>query len=140
MRFRHALTAAAAFRPRVPVRFLAKTMGFSLEFPGTAPGDGGDGGDGDGDGDVAVPGDVIVPGDGAPRVALPAARRRSAAESACAAWLTRHGAALVVEDGETQMDGKASAHALFVPEDTDAVAHGDRTLDIEDFLAKATGT
>ena len=140
MRFRHALAAAAAFRPRVPVRFLAKTMGFSLEFPGTAPGDGGDGGDGDGDGDVAVPGDVVVPGDGAPRVALPAARRRSAAESACAAWLTRHGAALVVEDGETQMDGKASAHALFVPEDTDAVAHGDRTLDIEDFLAKATGT
>ena len=140
MRFRHALAASAAFRPRVPVRFLAKTMGFSLEFPGTAPGDGGDGGDGDGDGDVAVPGDVVVPGDGAPRVALPAARRRSAAESACAAWLTRHGAALVVEDGETQMDGKASAHALFVPEDTDAVAHGDRTLDIEDFLAKATGT
>ena len=62
MRFRHALAAAAAFRPRVPVRFLAKTMGFSLEFPGTAPGDGGDGGDGDGDGDVAVPGDVVVPG------------------------------------------------------------------------------
>jgi hypothetical protein len=135
MRFRHALAAGAAFRPRVPVRFLAKTMGFSLEFPGTGTRSG-DGGDEDGDG---VPGDG-VPEDGAPRVALPAAARGSAAESACAAWLTRHGAALVVEDGETQMDGKASAHSLFVPEDTDAVAHGDRTLDIEDFLAKAVGS
>ena len=69
--------AAAAFRPRVPVRFLAKTMGFSLEFPETAPGDGGDGGDGDGDGDVAVPGDVVVPGARRAPARRGGARRRS---------------------------------------------------------------
>ena len=34
------------------------------------------------------------------------------------------------------MDARASAPALFVPEDENAVAHGDQTLDIEDFLKK----
>lgn len=37
------------------------------------------------------------------------------------------------------MDGKASVNTLFVPEDRNAVAHGDQTLDIDDFLAKAVG-
>ena len=33
------------------------------------------------------------------------------------------------------MDCKESAPRLFVPEDKNAVAHGDQTLDIADFMA-----
>ena len=62
------------------------------------------------------------------------------ATAACEAWLEAHGAVLV-DDGEggRAVDGKASAPKLFVPEDVNAVAHGDQTLDIEDFLNKTVG-
>ena len=78
--------------------------------------------------------------DGAPRV-VPGEPDADAV-AACEAWLKARGAELV-DDGEGNggraVDGKASAPKLFVPEDVNAVAHGDQTLDIEDFLNKTLG-
>ena len=112
--------------------------------PGSAIDDGGSGGGGEGMGSVM-----------APRVVLPPPTYEE--EVLCATWLEEHGATLVdlpppaaAAAGEEEgggggegamirkaMDGKESAPNLFVPEDKNAVAHGDQTLDIEDFLSKA---
>ncbi|KAI4384451.1 hypothetical protein MLD38_002607 [Melastoma candidum] len=56
----------------------------------------------------------------------------------CAGWLKAHGACLISDNsGETQLDSKASASTLYVPEPEDAVAHGDASLAVDDFLARA---
>lgn len=55
----------------------------------------------------------------------------------CAEWLKAHGACLIVDNtGEMQLDSKASSSTLYMPEPEDAVAHGDTTLAVNDFLAK----
>ena len=133
IRFVHLTAAAKAFRPNLSVAFLAKTLGFTW------------GGE--------LIDESINPSneskfenssqsenwrsDGAPRVSL--AEPSDAEIEVCADWLTAHGAVLVTEDDVPHMDGKASVNTLFVPEDRNAVAHGDQTLDIDDFLAKAVG-
>ncbi|KAI4382857.1 hypothetical protein MLD38_008765 [Melastoma candidum] len=56
----------------------------------------------------------------------------------CAAWLKAHGACLISDNsGEAQLDSKASATTLYVPEPEDAVAHGDASLAVDDFLTSA---
>lgn len=56
----------------------------------------------------------------------------------CAEWLKAHGASLIVDNstGEMQLDSKASSSTLYMPDPEDAVAHGDTTLAVNDFLAK----
>ena len=56
--------------------------------------------------------------------------------SACAQWLEARGAQLSGDDPDV-LDTKASRGQLFVPEDDTKVAHGDRNLAIDDFLARA---
>jgi hypothetical protein len=129
IRFQFLTRVSRSFRPHVPVAFLAKNMGFTLDAE-----------DADARGPRRVGSERNPTGlgkDGAPRIDL---REPEPSEiDACADWLRARGAVLVTEDGALQVDAKASVNTLFVPEDTDAVAHGDRTLAVEDFLARAVG-
>ncbi|THF97978.1 hypothetical protein TEA_026785 [Camellia sinensis var. sinensis] len=48
-----------------------------------------------------------------------------------------HDACLVIENtGEMQLDTKASSSTLYMPEPDDAVAHGDASLAVNDFLTR----
>ena len=84
-----------------------------------------------------VPGDSerdpVVGTDGAPRVDPPWAQPEDVDE--CVQWLEAHGAVVKDDGGVPSVDCKESAPRLFVPEDKNAVAHGDQTLDIADFMA-----
>ncbi|KAF5790216.1 hypothetical protein HanXRQr2_Chr09g0380531 [Helianthus annuus] len=52
-------------------------------------------------------------------------------------WLKAHGACLATDNsGEMMPDAKASMASLFMPEPDDAVAHGDASLAINDFLTR----
>ncbi|KAK1381655.1 SAC3 family protein A [Heracleum sosnowskyi] len=55
----------------------------------------------------------------------------------CAEWLKAHGACLITDNpDEVLLDSKASTSSLFMPEPEDAVAHGDATLAVNDFLTR----
>ncbi|CAI0442958.1 unnamed protein product, partial [Linum tenue] len=57
----------------------------------------------------------------------------------CLEWLKAHGASLITDNtGEMQLDAKASSSTLFMPEPEDAVAHGDSSLAVNDFLARTS--
>uniref|UniRef100_A0A803P2Q1 PCI domain-containing protein n=1 Tax=Cannabis sativa TaxID=3483 RepID=A0A803P2Q1_CANSA len=57
----------------------------------------------------------------------------------CIEWLKAHGACLIADNnGEVQLDAKASTSTLFMPEPDDAVSHGDASLAVNDFLTRAT--
>ncbi|XVE69024.1 hypothetical protein DITRI_Ditri09bG0116400 [Diplodiscus trichospermus] len=56
----------------------------------------------------------------------------------CVDWLKAHGACLVADNnGEMQLDTKASSSSLYMPDPEDAVAHGDASLAVNDFLTRA---
>lgn len=58
----------------------------------------------------------------------------------CVEWLKAHGACLTADTtGEMQLDAKASSSSLYMPEQEDAVAHGDATLAVNDFLTRQPG-
>ncbi|KAK8492723.1 hypothetical protein V6N13_012675 [Hibiscus sabdariffa] len=55
----------------------------------------------------------------------------------CVDWLKAHGACLVADsNGEMQLDTKASSSSLYMPDPEDAVAHGDASLAVNDFLTR----
>ncbi|XAR56128.1 hypothetical protein NMG60_11036477 [Bertholletia excelsa] len=55
----------------------------------------------------------------------------------CMEWLKAHGACLTADStGEVQLDTKASSSMLYMPEPEDAVAHGDSSLAVNDFLTR----
>lgn len=55
----------------------------------------------------------------------------------CVEWLKAHGACLTSDNsGEMQFDAKASVSTLYMPEPEDAVAHGDASLAVNDFLTR----
>ncbi|KAJ0259535.1 SAC3 family protein A [Hirschfeldia incana] len=55
----------------------------------------------------------------------------------CSEWLKAHGASLIADsNGDMLLDTKASSTSLFMPEPEDAVAHGDRYLDVNDFFTR----
>ncbi|CAH8291481.1 unnamed protein product [Eruca vesicaria subsp. sativa] len=57
----------------------------------------------------------------------------------CSEWLKAHGASLIVEsNGDMLLDTKASTTSLFMPEPEDAVAHGDKNLDVNDFFTRTS--
>lgn len=57
----------------------------------------------------------------------------------CEEWLRTHGAILAADNnGELQLDSKASSSSLYMPEPEDAVAHGDASLAVDDFLTRAS--
>ncbi|KAM0825815.1 hypothetical protein ACQ4PT_069296 [Festuca glaucescens] len=58
----------------------------------------------------------------------------------CEEWLKAHGAILAVDgnNGELQIDTKVSSTSLFMPEPDNAVSHGDASLAVDDFLARAS--
>ncbi|OVA09971.1 SAC3/GANP/Nin1/mts3/eIF-3 p25 [Macleaya cordata] len=57
----------------------------------------------------------------------------------CEEWLKAHGACLNVDNsGEMQLDTKASSTSLYMPEPEDAVAHGDTSLAVNDFLTRTS--
>ncbi|XVE75279.1 hypothetical protein DITRI_Ditri12bG0082400 [Diplodiscus trichospermus] len=57
----------------------------------------------------------------------------------CVDWLKAHGACLVADNnGEIQLDTKASSSSLYIPEPEDAVAHGDVNLAVNDFLTRTS--
>ncbi|KAK3135350.1 hypothetical protein QOZ80_5BG0417890 [Eleusine coracana subsp. coracana] len=57
----------------------------------------------------------------------------------CEIWLKAHGAVLLADNnGELQIDMKASSTALYMPEPENAVSHGDASLAVNDFLARTT--
>ncbi|XP_062231606.1 SAC3 family protein A-like isoform X2 [Phragmites australis] len=57
----------------------------------------------------------------------------------CEIWLKAHGAILSVDNsGELQIDMKASSATLYLPEPENAVAHGDASLAVNDFLARTS--
>lgn len=58
----------------------------------------------------------------------------------CEKWLKAHGTVLSEDNsGELQIDMKASSSTLYMPEPEDAVAHGDASLAVDDFLARTDG-
>ncbi|KAF9674811.1 hypothetical protein SADUNF_Sadunf10G0165800 [Salix dunnii] len=55
----------------------------------------------------------------------------------CVEWMKAHGACLTTDNnGEMQLDTKASSSSLYMPEPEDAVAHGDANLAVNDFLTR----
>ncbi|KAL6619096.1 hypothetical protein ACP70R_034235 [Stipagrostis hirtigluma subsp. patula] len=57
----------------------------------------------------------------------------------CEIWLKAHGAVISVDNsGELQIDMKASSATLYMPEPENAVAHGDASLAVNDFLARTS--
>ncbi|CAL4973273.1 unnamed protein product [Urochloa decumbens] len=57
----------------------------------------------------------------------------------CKKWLKAHGAVLSVDNnGEVQIDSKVSSTSLHMPEPDNAVSHGDASLAVDDFLARAS--
>uniref|UniRef100_A0ACD5W201 Uncharacterized protein n=1 Tax=Avena sativa TaxID=4498 RepID=A0ACD5W201_AVESA len=58
----------------------------------------------------------------------------------CEEWLKAHGAVLAVDEnnGELQIDTKVSSTSLYMPEPDNAVSHGDASLAVDDFLARAS--
>ncbi|WCJ19445.1 SAC3/GANP/Nin1/mts3/eIF-3 p25 family [Euphorbia peplus] len=65
--------------------------------------------------------------------------KNSSGSEECMEWLKAHGACLVGDNtGEMQLDTKASSSTLFIPVTDDAVSHGDATLAVNDFLARAS--
>ncbi|WOK95527.1 SAC3 family protein A isoform X1 [Canna indica] len=55
----------------------------------------------------------------------------------CEEWLKAHGAVLTVDNnGDLQVDTKASSSTLYMPEQEDAVAHGDANLALDDFFTR----
>ncbi|CAM0882923.1 unnamed protein product [Alopecurus aequalis] len=58
----------------------------------------------------------------------------------CEEWLKAHGAILAVDgnNGELQIDTKVSSTSLYMPEPDNAVSHGDASLAVDDFLARAS--
>ncbi|RWW27755.1 hypothetical protein GW17_00007807 [Ensete ventricosum] len=60
----------------------------------------------------------------------------------CEEWLRAHGAVLTVDNnGELQLDAKvscASSTTLYMPEQEDAVAHGDASLAVDDFFTRTS--
>ncbi|KAG9453732.1 hypothetical protein H6P81_006636 [Aristolochia fimbriata] len=57
----------------------------------------------------------------------------------CEEWLRAHGANIIVDNnGEKQLDSKATSSTLFMPDPEDAVAHGDTNLAVNDFFARTT--
>jgi len=58
----------------------------------------------------------------------------------CEEWLKVHGAVLAVDEnnGELQIDTKVSSASLYMPEPDNAVSHGDASLAVDDFLARAS--
>ncbi|KAL2549180.1 SAC3/GANP/Nin1/mts3/eIF-3 p25 family [Forsythia ovata] len=56
----------------------------------------------------------------------------------CVEWLKAHGGCLTFDNsGEMLLDTKASASSLYMPEPEDAVAHGDASLAVNDFLTRS---
>jgi hypothetical protein len=118
VRFKYLQIACKTFQPKVPVAHLARVLGFTLHRT-YVPGD-----------DERQP---VSGSDGAPRVDPPWAQPEDIAE--CTEWLRDHGAVVSDDKGVPSVDCKESGPNLFVPEDKNAVAHGDQTLDIADFMA-----
>nr|TKS16880.1 hypothetical protein D5086_0000017110 [Populus alba] len=57
----------------------------------------------------------------------------------CVEWMKAHGACLTTDNnGEMQLDAKASSSSLYMPEPEDAVAHGDANLAVNDFLTRTS--
>ncbi|KAI5575122.1 hypothetical protein BDE02_10G190800 [Populus trichocarpa] len=57
----------------------------------------------------------------------------------CVEWMKAHGACLTTDNnGEMQLDTKASSSSLYMPEPEDAVAHGDANLAVNDFLTRTS--
>ncbi|CAK9155090.1 unnamed protein product [Ilex paraguariensis] len=55
----------------------------------------------------------------------------------CVEWLKAHGGCLTADNsGEMVLDTKACMSSLYMPEPEDAVAHGDASLAVNDFLTK----
>ncbi|KAG8390019.1 hypothetical protein BUALT_Bualt01G0039700 [Buddleja alternifolia] len=56
----------------------------------------------------------------------------------CVEWLKAHGACIISDNsGEILLDTKASVLSLYMPEREDAVAHGDKSLAVNDFLTRS---
>uniref|UniRef100_A0A0E0DSK8 PCI domain-containing protein n=1 Tax=Oryza meridionalis TaxID=40149 RepID=A0A0E0DSK8_9ORYZ len=61
----------------------------------------------------------------------------SEASEECEMWLKAHGAILSIDNSrDLQLDTKASTTTLYMPEPENAVAHGDASLAVNDFLAR----
>ncbi|GAB4836517.1 hypothetical protein Ancab_001429 [Ancistrocladus abbreviatus] len=104
MRFEAVKCMSRAYRPMVPVSYIAQVLGFS-SLP-------------------AVEGVEEKDADGLEE---------------CTEWLKTHGACLITDNnGDMQLDAKASCSSLYMPEPEDAVAHGDANLAVNDFLTRTT--
>ncbi|XP_077232929.1 SAC3/GANP/Nin1/mts3/eIF-3 p25 family isoform X2 [Tasmannia lanceolata] len=57
----------------------------------------------------------------------------------CEEWLRAHGASLAPDNnGEMQLDSKATSSSLYMPDPEDAVSHGDTSLAVNDFLTRTS--
>jgi len=133
-RFRFAALSAfvKAFKPTLPVDYVARVLG----FVSTAAEKGAEGSD-----RCLVKETVaktVQPLPGCRAVVFEGSYAgTSDAESGreeCIAWLSECKAVVIGIGSEAAIDCKASAGQLKVPEEKDAVAHGDINLDIGDFL------
>ena len=153
MRFYGLNAIVKAVKPAAPVPLLARTLGFLATAAA-----------GDEEEEEEEPEKTPSPLPGCSSAECPGACRPAWEEeegcAAAAAWLAAHGAVLVAASSSAQdpssstsaapaaaaaapsqlaVDCKASTGKLFVPEDTEAVAHGDANLAIDDFLSRAMG-
>ncbi|CAF2094739.1 unnamed protein product [Brassica rapa] len=65
--------------------------------------------------------------------------KESDSMEACSEWLKAHGASLIADsNGDMLLDTKVSTTNLFMPEPEDAVAHGDKNLDVNDFFTRTS--
>ncbi|KAJ3669159.1 hypothetical protein LUZ60_011109 [Juncus effusus] len=107
MRFEAVKSMAKAYRPNLPVRYVNQVLGFLKDYQKEEK-------------DEKEKEEI-----------------KSGLEE-CEQWLRAHGVVLTQDsNGDLQFDTKASMASLFMPEPENAVAHGDASLAVDDFLTRA---
>ena len=138
LRFGCLNSCVKAFKPSLPVDFLARTLGFVVAGDSTTTGCSKTGADNENiqgkkeereQQQQPLPGcaSAIFQGAYAPKDV-------AAGRQECIAWLAECGAVVTGEGEEAVIDCKASTGQLTMPPEKEKVAHGDANLDIGDFL------
>lgn len=121
-----------AYKPSLPVAFLARMLGFVTE---NSTGNSAEKEEGKKKKEKSIeqqqplPGCVSVVFEGAH-----AAKETETGKQQCLEWLVECGAVVTGVGGEAMIDCKASTGQLTMPPEKQKVAHGDANLDIGDFL------
>lgn len=137
-RYKALKTLTRAYKPAVPVSFLATLLGFAARAPSLTSTDKVTTSNGDASQAQSCPPVEVLPGCTA--AVFPGRNQpqgdTETGQEACVAWLQAHGAEVtLLPSGLAQVDCKASARQLHAVQEA-KISHGDENLALSDFLSK----